>query len=330
MAANDPFMGRRVSVGFGVETTPGTSVAPGTWFKHMTLDFQRRQTSIRNESALGRVEKFNDSAVVATWADGKFEGKVGDQTIGYILQNIFGTAVTTTNPDASTTVKNHTFDVDSLNIPPALTVVRKDPKTNRRHALGFISDVTIKIDNGGWGMVSGTITTKSGTTGTDTVTYPVENEFTSKHIVLKLAANAAGLGAAQAIDIKSVTIKLMRPVNPYIPFGATEPTEMELGEWEFEAEAVIRYRNTTYEDLWFANTIQAMSITATNTDVVIGTSANPSLAFTAPRVRLDTFGMSTDLGKYTEQTVGITGELDLTAGYLVRALLTNTKTGYTT
>ncbi|SIS11330.1 phage tail tube protein [Williamsia sterculiae] len=329
MPPNDPFLGRRVSIGFGVETTPGTSVAPSFFFKHLSLDFQRRKTNIKNESAMGRNEKYNDSADVAFWADGKFEGKVGDISIGYILANVIGAPVTTANADASGTVKNHTFDISSTVLPPALTTTRIDPKTNRRHAMSYISDVEIKIETGGWLTVSGKISAKKGATGTDTRSFVYEREFTSTHVFAKLANNVAGLAAASEVDVKTITIKLVRPVDPYIPLHASEPASFDLGEFEISSEVVLRYRNTTYEDLWYNNTIQAFQVTASNTDVTIGTATNPTLTFTVPRARVNDFGMNTDLGNYVEQTLTIDGELDTVAGYLVRAVLTNTQTGYT-
>ena len=98
---NNEFIGRRVSVGLGVESTYGTEVAPTIWPRHMKLGFQRKTTRVENESAMGRVEGVNDSAVVEQWAEGVLEGKVYDLSIGYLLYNIFGTLVTTDNADAN-------------------------------------------------------------------------------------------------------------------------------------------------------------------------------------------------------------------------------------
>lgn len=94
---NNEFIGRRKAVGFGVESTAGTSAAPSFWYRHMSLDFQRKVTAIQNESAMGRNEKVNDSAIVEEWAEGTLEGKVYDLSIGPLLYNIFGTLVTTDN-----------------------------------------------------------------------------------------------------------------------------------------------------------------------------------------------------------------------------------------
>src|SRR4051812_7673129 len=114
------FQGRRVAVGLGLETTPGTEVSPAQWMRQMKLNFQRKVTSIQNESAMGRVEKVNDSAITEEWAEGDLEGKVYDVSIGYLLANMLGAPVTSDNADSNAAVKDHTFDVAQNNVPKTL------------------------------------------------------------------------------------------------------------------------------------------------------------------------------------------------------------------
>lgn len=328
MPPNNKHIGRRVSVGFGIETTPGTAVAPAIWSRHMKLDFQPKTTTIDNNSAMGRNEGVNDSAVVEQWAEGTLESKVYDLSIGYLLRNILPTLTTTANADASGLVKNHQFDVGSTNAAPGLTIVRKDPVTNRRHAMGALRQLEIIGVNNDWLKVTADLVAKAGVAGTDTPAYVTERSFVGRHLAVKLANNVAGLAGATAIDLKSFKLTLSRPVALYFPIGSNEPSEMDAEVFTATGELVLRYKNTDYEDLWFANTIQALSFVATNTDVTIGTAAKPSLGFTGPKVRLNTFAKSDDLDKVVEQTVGIKFELDETAGYMIRALLTNLQAAY--
>ena len=128
------FIGRRVSVGVGLETVRGTAVAPTYWYRHLSLDFSRKTTAIQNESAMGRVEKINDSAVVSQWAEGQLEGKVTDIGVGFLLANVFG-QVASAAKSGDTTVYEHTFSIGQSQTPPTLTISRKDPNSDRRHAL---------------------------------------------------------------------------------------------------------------------------------------------------------------------------------------------------
>lgn len=326
--ANSEFIGRRVSVGLGIEGTYGTEVAPAAWMRQMKLDFQRNTTTVQNESAMGRTEKVNDSAVVEEWAEGKLEGKVYDLTVGYLLYNMFGSRSTATNADASGSVKDHTFTVANSSVAPTLTVSRIDPISKRRHGMGTLETLDITCTQGDWVMLSAGIKAKAGVTSTDIAAYAVENSFTSKHVSVKLASNLAGLTGATSLAISDLKLNLKRDGTLYYPFGTIDPSAINTGAWEASGEFTLRYGDGTLEANWFTNAIQALQIAIKNTDVTIGTSANPGLVFTAPRVRLNTFTMSDDLDKVVEQTIGFYCELDTTQAYALQAVLTNTQVSY--
>ena len=326
--ATNKHIGRRVAVGLGIESTPGTAVAPSIWPRQTGLDFQRRSTVIQNNSAMGRNEAVNDSAVVEQWADGSLEGKVYDLSIGYLLYSIFGLRTTSPNADASGIVRDHLFEVAASNAPPSLTVVRRDPVTNRRHALAALRRLEITGANNDWVKVKADLVARAGVAGTDVPAYVTENAFVGRHVAIKLANATAGFGAAPAIAAKTFRFTIERPVTPFFQFGSNEPAEMDSETFNFNGEVVLRYKSSEYEDLWFNNTRQALQLSIVNTDFVIGTSANPGLVLTAPQVRLNTFARSNDLDTVVEQTVGFSGELDTVAGYMLRALLTNTQVSY--
>jgi hypothetical protein len=326
--ATNQYIGRRESVGFSVEATPGTAVTATDWARHLSFDFQRAQEQIQNESAMGRVEKVNEMAIVSQWAEGNFEGKIGDTTIGYLLYSIFGTLVTSDNADANAAVKDHTFDTAQTNNRKTLTVTVKNPLTDRQHTLVTVDEFELTSETAQFAKVNAVLKARKGSTVSSTVAVTVENEFIPKHVTVKFASSVASLGAASAIEAKSVKLKISSPTEAFTPLGASEPTNFLAGPWEATGELVLQYTATTYEDIWYANTAQAMSITLANTDVVIGTAAHPTLAFTAPQARLNSFSKSNDLDTVVEQTIGFYCELSPTDGYALRAMLTNIKSGY--
>lgn len=327
--SNNQFIGRRVSVGLSVETTPGTAVAPSDWARHLSLSFKRRTTKIENNSALGRPEAVSDSAVVEKFADGVLSGKVGDITIGYLLYNAFGSLVTTDNADTDAAVKNHTFNVAVGQSPKTLTVTRVDPLTSRRHSLAAIEELDFSFESGDWVKVSASLKAKEGANSADVAAYDAgENEFTSKHVTVKLASTVAGLGAATALEVKKGNLKISRPVRLDFFLGSDAPLKTSTGDWKAMGELTLQYDSTDLEELEFANTRRALLISLSNTDVTIGAAARPKLDFTAPQAVLSTFDMSDDLDEIVEQTVGFNCELSQTDGYALRAVLTNTKAAY--
>lgn len=321
------FIGRKVSVGLGFETTPGTAVAPSTWIRTTNPDFHDQPTFIENNSALGRVEDSDDQALVKQLASGKLEGDMSDLSIGYLLANIFGTWASAAHP-SETTVYDTTFTTSQSNTPPTLTIVKKDGVENKRYALGTIADVEFACTAGAWATFSASAMAKLGVAGTDTPAYVAENNWTSKHISIKLANNIAGLTGATPIQAVSFKLKIDRKPSDFTPLGAIDPVVFDTTAWVVTGEMVLRYDAATYHDLTFNNTQQALQISLINSDKTIGTASNPTLTFTAPKARLNTWSVNSNLDQAIDQTVGFKCNLDTTAGYMLQALLTNTKSTY--
>lgn len=323
------YTGRREQIGFGIEATGGTAVAPQVGVRHLSNKFQPKTTTITNESAMGRVEKANESALDTRWAEGPIEFKVADVSIGYPLVGIFGLPVTSDNPDTNAAVKDHTFDVVQSNTPAYLTVAVKNPIADKRHALGVVDTLTISGERGEFVKAKVEIKAKSGTAATNTIAYITnENEFTLKHVTIKLASNVAGLSGATGLEIKRFKLNLERKTKPFFPAGSLDPSAFTSGDFEASGDFIVRYNATTHEDNFLSNLSQAFQLSIVNNDVTIGASARPGIVFTAPQTRLREFERSDDLGDIVEATVGFTCELSAADGYLIRTVLTNTQAAY--
>lgn len=324
---SNPFIGRREKVGLGIETTPGTVVAPQGWQKQMSVTLDPKTTVAQDSSGMGVVEDISDSAVTEQWAEGKLDGLVTDLMIGYPLANIFGVVAAALH-SSETTVYDNTFTTAETTLPPSLTIARVNPVRSRRFGLGMLSDFEVDIKQNDFIGFTGSISTKAGSSSSETVAFAVENKFTSKHAHLKFAANLAGLGAATEAQIKSMKLKITRKNERFTPIGAIDPVSFDPNAWSVTGSIVARYTDTTLEDIALLNTSQAMSLSIINTDVTIGTSANPSLVFTAPQVRLDPQTLDNNLDKTLSQTFNFTCEFNSTAAYMLKAVLTNMQNGY--
>lgn len=323
------FLGREESIGFGLQAGT-TAVSPQVWTRHMKNGLKPVVNKKNNESAMGRPEKFNDSAVVSRWTEGDVEFKLQDQSIGYALYSFYGGVTTTTNADASTTVKDHTFVATPGAAVKPLTIVAKNPVFDRAYPNAELSDIEVTSESGDWVMVKVGVVAGDKQTVTSTVAYTDENEFTGAHVSAKLAANVAGIGAATALEITKMRITQSRPKTPFVPLGSKTAVGNDSEALEVTGELVLRYKDTDLEDLWYNNTKRALQIKIENNDVTIGTSARPSLTFTAPQVTLDTLERSDDLDSYVEQTITFNAELSQSDGYALTTKLTNTKASYVT
>lgn len=322
------FIGRRVSVGVGNETTRGTAVAPSYWFRHLSLSFGRKTTAIQNESAMGRVEKINDSAIVSQWAEGQLEGKVTDIGVGYLLANIFGTVNSQKKADDAT-VYEHSFTINQLQTPPTMTIARKDPNSDRRHALGTLSQMELSVEAGDWVKVNCDILAKMGTDTSNTVAFIEENEFTSRNLSVKMANDEAGLATAAPVACKSFKITINRNANTYLACNdSIDITDIHTGAYELTGEMVLIYTNQDWENKYYNNTAQAMEVSIENKQVQISTKSHPGIKIKAPKVRVSEWSTSNDLDAVIEQTLSFSIELDATKGKAIEAVLTNTKANY--
>ncbi|MEA9986255.1 phage tail tube protein [Subtercola sp. RTI3] len=324
----NPFIGRKDSVGVGIEAVPGTTVAPQAWQRHLALSLDPNTTVIQNTSAMGRVEEVNDSAVTEQWVDGTINGKVTSNTIGYFMLNMLG-IVTPTLHSGETAVWDNLFTIDQGNVPPSLTFARSNPVIARRFGLGTQSDIEFSYKQNDWAQFTSTVMAKAGQTSSETVAFIAnEPEFTSKHVTVKLAANVAGLSAASALQLKSLKFKISRKADRFTPMGAIDPVSFDNEDYSVTGSFVLRYTDHTLEDLGMLNTTQALSIDLTNSDVTIGTAAHPQLTFTMPQVRLAPISLDDPLKQALSQTINFSCELNSTLGYLIQGKLVNTQNGY--
>jgi hypothetical protein len=321
-------IGRRDAVGFGLETTAGTAVTPAVWERQSKLTLDQKTTVAEGKTAIYRVEDKTDSAVTEEWAEGSLEGRVSDITAGYLLKNIFGTCGAALHA-GETTVYDNTFTVLQTSPCPTLTFARVNPTAGSfRYAFGNLSEYALDVKAGDWVNYTAKVSTNARASASDTPAFVTNNNFTSKHTVVKIASNVAGLPGATALQVKSLKLTIGRKVDKFTPLGQIDPAAWDNESFTVSGELVLRYTDTTMEALGIANTAQAMSIALTNTDITIGSTTHPTLTFTAPQVRFKPVTLDDNLEQVLNQTVQFSCELNTTAGYMLQAVLTNTQNSY--
>lgn len=322
---DNDFIGRRISYGAAKEVTRGTAAAAAAfWLPHLEADMQDKQTKALNESALGVIDKNNDSIVTEEWAEGKIGAKVQANSFGLILLAAFG-QVASTNGTVAGTYK-HTFDRANSNLSQSLTLFRKDPINDVRYVLSVLKSLEIEIVTGEYVKYTANFISRKGETTANTVAFTVdEQEFTSKYGALKLAAAAAGLNAATAVSIKSAKIKIEREAEAYYQVGSVTPAEIHNKTFDVSIEVEKRYSDNTYKNAAHNNTHQALSLALVNTDDKIGTNndGNPSLTFTLPKVVVSEWELDQGLDDVVMESFTIQGLFSLADGYQARAELVN-------
>ncbi|MDR6794738.1 hypothetical protein J2W89_003920 [Pseudarthrobacter oxydans] len=266
---------------------------------------------------MGVVDRVNDSAVTHQWAEGTVGGKVTIDTIGVLLLGVFGTVTTGA---ASGGIYPHTFSVKQSSIPTTLTMARSTPLSAERFAYATVDTFELTAEAGGYVQVSSAIKARVGVSSTETVAFTTEEEFTSKDIELKTAANTGALTGASAVNASSMKLSIERPSNAFVPLGTNNQPQFDRGNFEAKGEFVVRLTDTQLEADYLANTKKALSITLAN-----GTK---SLTFTASKVRYRELERSAGLDDVVTATVQFYCEFDTATSKSIDAVLKNTRTGY--
>ena len=150
--------------------------------------------------------------------------------------------------------------------------------------------------------------------GASMPSYLAENKFTKKHLRLKVATNLAGLDAASAISVKSLTLTISKNVVLDDVLGTAEPEDILNRQISIEGEIVLNYEDETWKNYMKTPTDKAMEIALINTDVLIGVTTNPSLTLRFPKV--DFFDWEPDyaLDEIVTQTISFKANRDVSGG----------------
>lgn len=324
------FIGRRISYGAAIEAERGTGEDAAThWLPHLEAGFQDKQTKALNESALGVIDKNNDSIVTEEWAEGNISGKVQIDSFGLLLFAALGSKSVAAGAVAGT--YKHTFDRLNSNLAPSLTLFRKDPVDDLRYVLSVLKSLEVEIVTGEYVKYTANFISRKGESHVNTVSFAVsEAEFTSKYGALKVAANVAAALAGDAESIKSAKITIERESEAYYEVGSVTPAEIHNKTFDVTIEVEKRHSDNTYKNAAHNNTHQAVVLDLVNTDDKIGTAndGNPQLTFILPKVAVSEWELDQGLDDVVMESFTLQGLFSLADGYQLRAELVNETASY--
>ena len=324
-------IGRLTKLGIGRETTRGTSVAPTYWVPVLDLGFDDKFDLKDNESGFGNLANIQDSRIVKQWAEGDYSGKIYDKSVGLELVALFG-ALPTSTQRASTGVYDNVYAMAQSNQHISLTAVIAEANQNARYPLAVINSWKLDAEVGDYVKRSVNLMSKKGVTGSDTVTYTNENEFTSEDIVIKMAAAGAidaTLDSATAIKIRSVSLEINKNADGLQVFGSNDLDDIVNKAVEVTGEFEMYYDDRTYQTLAAAGTHQAMRIEMLDSSTLFGTGNlhSPALRFTMREVALEFPERNFDNNDIMTLKISFRAMLNLSTGTQIEARLTNLVNG---
>jgi hypothetical protein len=259
-------------------------------------------------------------------------GNIFTQSFGLVLLSAFGAISTGVNGDASGNVYDHTFTVDNTsdpNIHQSLTISLEDNEAgDKEYTNVVVSSLEITAEEGAYIKFNAGLMGNAEASATETASYVAETPFRPQDLAFKLATTSGGLGAAPAVGIKTMTLSMEKNVEANYNLGSASPSEFFNKQLTGTLEIELINVDDTYRDLFRAGTTNAFEIAIINTDVTIGTAANPELKITCYQGQITDWVRSQGNDDIVTETLTIRLDYSDSDSKSVDAILTNLTVSY--
>ena len=325
-------IGRQLNIGFAKEASRGVAESSATfWVPFNDLNVQEKVNMAVENQSYGVIEDSVNEVVAKRWMEGEVKALIGDKHFPLLLTSLLGTVNTSDNPDSNVAVKDHAITVGQTAQHPSLTTFLDDPlgAVDYKHANTMIEELTIKFELGKILEYSIKIKGKKGASATLTPSIVAENNFMPKHVAFKLATNLAGLDAASAVSIKSMTLKISSKLHDDDVLGSDEPADFLNTALSVEGDIEAVWQNETdFKQAALAGTAKAMRIDLNNSDVTIGAAAHPQITIDLAKVIFTGLTKAVKIDDVVMQTLGFKGHYSTGDAKMLTIKATNTQASY--
>lgn len=327
-------IGRQIQFGIAKEASRGTAEAAATfWIPWTSLALDEKIELAEHNQSLGVVEGSSGASIVKKWAEGSISAPIGDKHFPLILMSLLGALATADNADSDASIKDHTITVGQSAQHQSLTLFLDDPlaSADYKHALGVVEEVSIKYEVGKMLEYEAKVRSKTGElVGAGlTPASTSENNFLSQHASFKIASALSGLGAASALTVRSMNIKIAQAIQEDAALGNVGPADYTNGPVTIEGEIEAVWESeAAYKAAVLAGTAKAMRMDLINSDVTIGSAAHPEIRIDLAKVIFSEITKAHNLDDIVMQTLAFKAHYSASDAKMVTILATNAQASY--
>lgn len=325
--------GESINVGVGVEnpSARNTNVAAQGWVPGRApsgINVEVVKTLIQETK--GKGVSSQGSEIVQRKASGPLEFNLRSETIGYWLKSLLGSCVTST---VSGSVKSHAFTLLESNPHfPTLTVILAQTNMQDYEYPGALCrslEIRTPIDDlaNATAEIIAVDEEESGDTETPSFNA-TDYAFRPQDVSIKIAANIAGLEAAQAIQVKDLSIAIKNNAHDRQHLGSITPTDTIAGLLEITGNIVLDYEGKTYHDLHKAGTYKALQITLTRSDIDLGLGNNPTITIQLAKVSFEASSPDRPIDDIVKDSFDFQAHYDATNDEAINVAVKNTVADY--
>lgn len=327
--------GEDIHLGVATEGTRNSFTSPSEFIPGRSpagIQVQTEKTLIQETRGSGMNSQASE--IVREWAEGDLEFNVRSETIGYILYSLLG-SVSSAEKSGDTGVYDHTFSLKE-NSPLFQTLslaLAKEEQNSNFQDYGYVGSVVSSleletpVDDVVNATASFTATEETEENDFSPAYQDADRLFNHTDVKIELAADVGSLGGdGEGLKEFSLTIENGAERNDLI--GSDHPEEILAKITEVTGSLSADFENEDYHDIYTGGTYKAMRITMTRSDVTLGSSSNPTLELTMPKVSFEGLDNDRSIDDIAMEDVDFTAHYDSGEGYGIEAVLTNEVTSY--
>lgn len=299
------WIGRRLSIGVGIEGARGTGVPPNYWLNATSFTFLDKVNKARTNAGYGGIWGGSQALVAQKWAEGEIEVEMGDRSFGAILVALFGDISSVGYLAAN----KHTFTLQNDNQHDSLSVHTEEPIGDLIFELSMVDKLTIEMTPEDLVKYTVGFRSKPSQASSSAAAYVSENKFLGRHLKLYIAATT-GAFTSTTVKVKRLSITFLKNLENDYVLGTVQPTDIVNKNFAITGEIELNYEDRVFRNYMLDGDYKAMRIDLTNTDVAIG-HTNPSFRIDLSKVDFDAWDADHALDNIVGQSINFTALYDL-------------------
>jgi len=325
--------GEEIIVGVGIEAERGTEADIQAWVPARTpTGLAPVVDKVDVKETRGTRIASNGSEVVQKRVEGDIEANVRVQSIGYFLLSLLG-AVSSALKGGESVVYQHTISVDTETPQnPSLTLgLHQGSFGDLKNLLAVVSESSFEISPDDLVRATHSIIAASDADKSPAYSPSFSADdvlFRHNDIVIKVAANVAGLSGANPLKVKDFKLDVPNNARPDQNVSELNPGDVIGLVLEPKGSFELNLSDDTFRDAYEAGTYKAVQISMTRSDITIGSASHPSLTITLPKVSFSKWTPNRPIDDITTESVDFTAHYDDTEEYAIEAVLVNKIASY--
>lgn len=294
------WIGRRMGIGIGVETTRGVGTAPAYWLNATSFSFRDVPDRALSTAGFGGIWGGDQSPMTLEHAAGDIDFELDDQSFGAILTALLGQSPTTVTTD--TTAYTHTYTLSNNNQHSSLTMTTTDPIGQLQFKMSMIDTFELDISpNSIIGAKVSFMSQGSDTTSGNTATYGASKKFIGRFLTFKVADTTSSLAAAAKINLKSLTLKIEKNAEVQATLSTVQPEDIVNKMFNITGDFVLNYEDRTWLNYVKNGSYKAIRIDLTHDDLAGTTTAKYQFTLDLSKCSIESFDPSFNLDDVVTQ-----------------------------